>query len=411
MSRVFVVGGGASGMMAAIFAGRSGHKVTLFEKNNKLGKKLFITGKGRCNLTNACDYNSFFDNIITNSKFLYSAFSRFSNYDLMEFFESIGLPIKVERGNRVFPSSDKSSDVIKVLTEELRRLDVDIRYNTLVTDIIEKDGKFHAININSEDEELQGDAIIICTGGLSYPATGSTGDGYRFAKKLGHTVTDLYPSLVPLHVNESFVKELMGLSLKNVSISIKIGESEIYNDFGEMLFTHFGISGPIILSASSYITNYLDKGEKVTLYIDLKPALSEEQLDARILRDFNKAKNKEFKNSLSHLLPKKLIDVIIRLSLISPNKQVNSVTNEERKVLLKLIKNLPLEIIKTSDYKQAVITKGGVNVDEINPATMESKLVNNIYFTGEVLDLDGLTGGYNLQIAWSTAYIAGNNIG
>ena len=411
MSRVFVVGGGASGMMAAIFAGRSGHKVTLFEKNNKLGKKLFITGKGRCNLTNACDYNSFFDNIITNSKFLYSAFSRFSNYDLMEFFESIGLPIKVERGNRVFPSSDKSSDVIKVLTEELRRLDVDIRYNTLVTDIIEKDGKFHAININSEDEKLQGDAIIICTGGLSYPATGSTGDGYRFAKKLGHTVTDLYPSLVPLHVNESFVKELMGLSLKNVSISIKIGESEIYNDFGEMLFTHFGISGPIILSASSYITNYLVKGEKVTLYIDLKPALSEEQLDARILRDFNKAKNKEFKNSLSHLLPKKLIDVIIRLSLISPNKQVNSVTNEERKVLLKLIKNLPLEIIKTSDYKQAVITKGGVNVDEINPATMESKLVNNIYFTGEVLDLDGLTGGYNLQIAWSTAYIAGNNIG
>lgn len=411
MSRVFVVGGGASGMMAAIFAGRSGHKVTLFEKNNKLGKKLFITGKGRCNLTNACDYNSFFDNIITNSKFIYSAFSRFSNYDLMEFFESIGLPIKVERGNRVFPSSDKSSDVIKVLTEELRRLDVDIRYNTLVTDIIEKDGKFHAININSEDEKLQGDAIIICTGGLSYPATGSTGDGYRFAKKLGHTVTDLYPSLVPLHVNESFVKELMGLSLKNVSISIKIGESEIYNDFGEMLFTHFGISGPIILSASSYITNYLVKGEKVTLYIDLKPALSEEQLDARILRDFNKAKNKEFKNSLSHLLPKKLIDVIIRLSLISPNKQVNSVTNEERKVLLKLIKNLPLEIIKTSDYKQAVITKGGVNVDEINPATMESKLVNNIYFTGEVLDLDGLTGGYNLQIAWSTAYIAGNNIG
>ena len=411
MSRVFVVGGGASGMMAAIFAGRSGHKVTLFEKNNKLGKKLFITGKGRCNLTNACDYNSFFDNIITNSKFIYSAFSRFSNYDLMEFFESIGLPIKVERGNRVFPSSDKSSDVIKVLTEELRRLDVDIRYNTLVTDIIEKDGKFHAININSEDEKLQGDAIIICTGGLSYPATGSTGDGYRFAKKLGHTVTDLYPSLVPLHVNESFVKELMGLSLKNVSISIKIGESEIYNDFGEMLFTHFGISGPIILSASSYITNYLVKGEKVTLYIDLKPALSEEQLDARILRDFNKAKNKEFKNSLSHLLPKKLIDVIIRLSLISPNKQVNSVTNEERKVLLKLIKNLPLEIIKASDYKQAVITKGGVNVDEINPATMESKLVNNIYFTGEVLDLDGLTGGYNLQIAWSTAYIAGNNIG
>ena len=374
-------------------------------------EKVIYYRQGRCNLTNACDYNSFFDNIITNSKFIYSAFSRFSNYDLMEFFESIGLPIKVERGNRVFPSSDKSSDVIKVLTEELRRLDVDIRYNTLVTDIIEKDGKFHAININSEDEELQGDAIIICTGGLSYPATGSTGDGYRFAKKLGHSVTDLYPSLVPLHVNESFVKELMGLSLKNVSISIKIGESEIYNDFGEMLFTHFGISGPIILSASSYITNYLDKGEKVTLYIDLKPALSEEQLDGRILRDFNKAKNKEFKNSLSHLLPKKLIDVIIRLSLISPNKQVNSVTNEERKVLLKLIKNLPLEIIKTSDYKQAVITKGGVNVGEINPATMESKLVNNIYFTGEVLDLDGLTGGYNLQIAWSTAYIAGNNIG
>lgn len=411
MSRVFVVGGGASGMMAAIFAGRSGHKVTLFEKNNRLGKKLFITGKGRCNLTNACDYNSFFDNVITNSKFLYSAFSQFNNYDVMDFFESIGLPIKVERGNRVFPLSDKSSDVIKALTEELRRLNVDIRYNTVVTNIIEKDRKFYGININNETEELQGDAIIICTGGLSYPATGSTGDGYKFAKKLGHLVTDLYPSLVPLHVKESFVKELMGLSLKNVSISIKIEESEIYNDFGEMLFTHFGVSGPIILSASSYVTSHLEKGEKVSLYIDLKPALTEERLDARILRDFDKVKNKEFKNSLSHLLPKKLIDVIIRLSLISPDKQVNSVTKEERMRLLKLIKNLPLEIIKASDYKQAVITKGGINVDEVNPATMESKLINNIYFTGEVLDLDGLTGGYNLQIAWSTAYLAGNNIG
>ncbi len=410
MSEVFVVGGGASGMMAGIFAARRGHKVTIFEKNEKLGKKLFITGKGRCNLTNACDYNSFFDNMVSNAKFLYSGFSQFNNYDVMDFFEDIGLPVKVERGNRVFPSSDKSSDLILALSNELKRLNVNIRYNTVVTRINQKNNYFHSIQVSNESNELEADAIIICTGGLSYPATGSTGDGYKFAKELGHRVTDLSPSLVPIHVEEDFVKDLMGLSLKNVSVTVKAKDKEIYRDFGEMLFTHFGVSGPIILSASSYITTYLNETDKLFLYIDLKPALSEDQLDARILRDFNEIKNKEFKNSLNKLLPKKIIDVIIRLSCIYPDKQVNSITKKERLELVRLIKNLPLEIMKVSDYKQAVITKGGISVKEINPATMESKLINNIYFSGEVLDLDALTGGYNLQIAWSTAFLAGNNI-
>ena len=410
MSKVFVVGGGASGMLAAIAAARNGHKVELFEKNEKLGKKLYITGKGRCNLTNACDQDTFFEQVVTNPKFLYRSFYRFNNYDTMTFFEQLGLPLKVERGNRVFPISDKSSDVIHTLKKELEGLGVGIHYHSEARQIITRDGQFYGLQLKEEAQIRTADAIIIATGGLSYPTTGSTGDGYHFAKSMGHTVTDLYPSLVPIHLKESFVKDLMGLSLRNIQITIKAGQKQIYQDFGEMLFTHFGVSGPVILSASSYIIPYLKKKEELILTIDLKPALSHEQLDNRILRDFEEFKNKQFKNSLTHLLPNKLIDVIIRLSLIDPDKKVNSVTKEERLRLVGLLKSFELHITKLSEYNQAVITKGGINIKEINPATMESKKVKNVYFVGEVLDLDALTGGFNLQIAWSTAYTAGNSV-
>lgn len=410
MSKVFVVGGGAAGMLAAIVAARNGHKVVLLEKNEKLGKKLFITGKGRCNITNACETEDFFNNIVTNPKFLYGAYYTFSNFDTMEFFEQIGLPIKTERGNRVFPNSDKSSDVIAVLKRELERQSVMIRYHSEVTEILSKDHCFTGLRIKNSKEEFLGDAVIVATGGLSYASTGSTGDGYQFAKGMGHSITDLNPSLVPLHTKETFVKDLMGLSLKNIEITVTAGEKQIYRDFGELLFTHFGVSGPVILSSSSYIVPYMKKQLPIKLSIDLKPALTTEQLDARILRDFDEFKNKQFKNSLDHLLPNKLIDVIIRLSLIDSEKKVNSITKEERLRLVNLLKNFPLHITKLSDYNQAVITKGGISVKEINPSTMESKLIKNVYFVGEVLDLDALTGGFNLQIAWSTAYLAGLSI-
>jgi predicted Rossmann fold flavoprotein len=410
MSKVFVIGGGAAGMLAAIISARNGHKVILFEKNEKLGKKLYITGKGRCNLTNACDREAFFEQIVSNPKFLYKAFHTFTNYDAMDFFEQLGLAIKTERGNRVFPESDKSSDVISVLRRELERQSVMVRYQSEVTELISKDGSFYGLKLKNSAEILTGDSVIIATGGLSYPLTGSTGDGFRFARAMGHTVTELNPSLVPVHVKETFVKELMGLSLKNIKISVNSGQKLIYSDFGELLFTHFGVSGPVILSASSYIIPFLKKQEPLTLSIDLKPALTQEQLDARILRDFEEFKNKQFKNSLDHLLPNKLIDVIIRLSLIDPEKKVNSITKEERLRLSDLLKSFTLHITKLSDYNQAVITKGGINVKEVNPSTLESRLVKNVYFAGEVLDLDALTGGFNLQIAWSTAYLAGNSV-
>lgn len=410
MSKVFVIGGGAAGMLAAIAAARNGHKVVLLEKNEKLGKKLYITGKGRCNLTNACSREEFFDQVVTNPKFLFRAFHTFNNFDTMDFFEQIGLPIKTERGNRVFPESDKSFDVIAVLKRELERQAVMVRYHSEVSEILTKDTSFYGLRLKKSKEEFIGDAVIIATGGLSYASTGSTGDGYRFAKALRHTVTDLSPSLVPIHIKETFVKDLMGLSLKNIRITVTSGDKQIYSDFGEMLFTHFGVSGPVILSASSYIVPYLKNKEPLKLSIDLKPALSSEQLDSRILRDFDEFKNKQFKNSLDHLLPNKLIDVIIRLSQIDPEKQVNSITKEERLNLIHILKNFTLMITRLSDYNEAVITKGGINVKEINPSTMESKLVNNVYFVGEVLDLDALTGGFNLQIAWSTAYLAGNSI-
>lgn len=415
MKKIFVIGGGASGMIAAIAAARNSsplneYKVIIFEKNEKLGKKLFITGKGRCNLTNACDRDTFFENVMSNPKFLYKAYNQLSSHDVIDFFEKLGLKTITERGNRVFPLSERSSDLIATLKNELDRLGVDIRYRAEVVDILTVNGSFQGIKLKNNDEILYGDAVIIATGGISYPLTGSTGDGYEFAKKAGHTITDLYPSLVPLYVSEPYVKELMGLSLKNISISVKSGQKEIYKDFGELLFTHFGLSGPVILSASRHIIPYIKNKDTITVSIDLKPALSYQQLDVRVLRDFDEFKNKQYKNSLSQLLPNKLIDVIIPLSSISSEKQVNSITKEERLRLVHLLKNLTFTVTKLAPYNQAVITKGGIDIKGINPSTMESKLIKNMYFVGEVLDLDALTGGFNLQIAWSTGYLAGASV-
>lgn len=409
MSKVIVVGGGPAGMIGAIYARRAGHEVTLFEKNKKLGKKLYITGKGRCNLTNACDMDELFDSIISNNKFLYSSFYSYNNFDVIDFFNEIGLPTKIERGNRVFPISDKSSDVISVLLRELKKLNVAIEYNSTVTDIIIKNHSFHGIMVHGSKNVILGDKVIIATGGISYKGTGSTGDGYRFAKKMGHEITDLYPSLVPFNIKESFMKDLQGLSLRNIGISITSRNKKIYEDFGELLFTHFGVSGPVILSASSYIIPYM-KNKDIELKIDLKPALSLEQLDYRILRDFEEVRKKQFHNSLDNLLPKKLIPVIINLSKINPEKKVNTITKEERWMLVRLIKEFKLSVISLRDYNEAVITKGGIGVKDIDPYTMESKLISNVYFAGEVLDLDALTGGFNLQIAWSTGHTAGVSI-
>ena len=398
-------------MMAAITAARRGFKVTLVEKKEKLGKKLFITGKGRCNITNAGDSEDLFNSIVTNRKFMFSSFNGFSNYDTLGFFDELGLHIKIERGNRVFPESDHSSDVIGALNRELKRLSVDVRLNTEVKDIIVNGGKATGVVVKCSGKEstIQADNVIVATGGNSYQSTGSTGDGYRFARKLGHSVTPIVPALVPFNVAEDWESDLQGLSLKNVSIVVLDGKQEIYSDFGEMLFTHFGVSGPLILSASSFAARRI-KEHPLKLVIDLKPALSQEQLDERILRDFDEEKNKAFKNSLDKLLPKKMIPVIVRLSDIDGNKKVNEITKQERQKLVSLIKGLELTITGLRGFNEAIITQGGINVREINPTTMESKLVKNLYFAGEVLDVDALTGGFNLQIAWSTGYAAADHL-
>ena len=398
-------------MMAAITAARRGFKVTLVEKNEKLGKKLFITGKGRCNITNAGDSEDLFNSIVTNRKFMFSSFNGFSNYETLGFFDELGLHIKIERGNRVFPESDHSSDVIGALNRELKRLSVDVRLNTEVKDIIVNGGKATGVVVKCSGKEstIQADNVIVATGGNSYQSTGSTGDGYRFARKLGHSVTPIVPALVPFNVAEDWESDLQGLSLKNVSIVVLDGKQEIYSDFGEMLFTHFGVSGPLILSASSFAARKI-KEHPLKLVIDLKPALSQEQLDERILRDFDEEKNKAFKNSLDKLLPKKMIPVIVRLSDIDGNKKVNEITKQERQKLVSLIKGLELTITGLRGFNEAIITQGGINVREINPTTMESKLVKNLYFAGEVLDVDALTGGFNLQIAWSTGYAAADHL-
>lgn len=393
-------------MAAAVFSARNGQEVHLYEQNEKLGKKIYITGKGRCNLTNSCDMEELLDAVVTNRKFLYSSFYGFTNEETMEFFEQIGLKIKTERGNRVFPVSDHSSDVIRVLKEEMERLHVHIHLSEKVVWIGEKDGVFSNIRLD-DGTEVQGDACIIATGGKSYPSTGSTGDGYRFAQQLGHTVTDLRPALVPVETKEAFVKELQGLSLRNVEVAVYDGKKELYRDFGEMLFTHYGVSGPLILSASSFIGKKLQE-RPLRLSIDLKPALSEEQLDARILRDFEENKNKQFKNALGKLFPAKLIPVMIGLSGIHPDKKVNEITKEERKQFVSRIKQMEITLTGLRSFQEAIITQGGVSVREVNPATMESKLVKGVYFAGEVLDLDAVTGGFNLQIAWSTGNAAGS---
>lgn len=406
MSKVLIAGGGAAGMMAAISAAKNHNEVHIFEKNEKLGKKIYITGKGRCNITNSSDLDEFFDNIITNKKFLYSSIYTFSNDATTEFFKEAGLEIKIERGNRVFPASDKSSDVIKCLEKELRELNVNVHLKTGVKDVICDEGVFEKI-ILENGSEVRGDALIIATGGISYAATGSTGDGYKFAKEVGHTIIKPEPSLVPLESDEEFIKELQGLSLKNVKASLYSEGKLIHEDFGEMLFTHFGVSGPIILSISSFIK---EKHKKLKLVIDLKPALDDQQMDKRILRDFEEFKNKSFKNSLDKILPKKLIPVIINQSGINPDKKVNEITKPERINLANAIKGLEIEIKGRRSFKEAIITRGGVDVKDIDPSTMESKKIKGLYFAGEVIDIDALTGGYNLQLAWSTGYLAGISI-
>lgn len=406
MGKVLVVGGGAAGMIAAIFSARNGQEVHLFEKNEKLGKKIYITGKGRCNLTNACDMEELLDAVVTNKKFLFSSFYGFTNEETMEFFEELGLQMKTERGNRVFPMSDHSSDVIRVLQEELKRLNVKLHLNTKVTWVGEKDGAFSWLKLE-DGTTVSGDACIIATGGNSYQTTGSTGDGYRFARDLGHTVTEIRPALVPVETKEAYVRELQGLSLRNVEVSIFDGKKELYREFGEMLFTHYGVSGPLILTASSFIGKKLEQ-KPLRLLIDLKPALSEEQLDARVLRDFEENKNRQFKNAIGKLFPSKLIPVMIELSGIDPDKKVNEISREERSRFVSIIKGVEITLTKLRGYNEAIITQGGVSVKEINPATMESKKVKGVYFAGEVLDLDAVTGGFNLQIAWSTGNAAGS---
>lgn len=407
MKKVIVIGGGAAGMMAACMAAIEGAQVTLLEKNEKTGKKIYITGKGRCNLTNACQREEFLENVITNPKFLYSAFAQLDNQAVMNFFEKAGCRLKTERGDRVFPVSDHSSDVIAALNGELKKNRVQVMLHTEVSELLLEEGSVKGVLL-SDGKKLHADAVIIATGGRSYESTGSTGDGYRFAKQAGHTIKDLRPSLVPFVVKEEWCKKLQGLSLKNVAVTLKKEKKKIYEGFGEMLFTHFGVSGPLILSASSFYTAKYS-GQEVLLTIDLKPAMDREQLDKRILRDFEENAGKQFKNALDKLLPAKLIPVMIELSGIDPHKKTSEVTKKERSRLLELFKELKLTVNGCRGYGETIITGGGVNVKEIDPKTMGSRLVNGLYFAGEVMDVDALTGGFNLQIAWSTGALAGKS--
>lgn len=404
MRKVLIIGGGAAGMPAAVFAAENGCEVHVFEKNEKLGKKLFITGKGRCNFTNAADLEDFFSAVVSNPKFLYSALYSFTNQQVMEMFEDLGVRTKVERGGRVFPASDHSSDIIRALERRMESLGVHIHLNTEVEEVLQKEGKFFALRLKN-GEQISGDACIVATGGLSYPSTGSTGDGYRFAKACGHTVTELRPALVPMEVKEWYAKELQGLSLRNVNVWITDGKKKLFEEFGEMLFTHFGVTGPVILSASSYVGKQL-RNKELTLHIDLKPALTEEMLNQRVLREFEKNQNRQFKNAVDSLFPAKLRPVMIERSGILEEKRIHEITKEERLRFLRLMKNFEMTLTGLRSYKEAIITQGGVNVREIDPGTMESKLVKGLYFIGETLDLDAQTGGFNIQIAISTAYLA-----
>ena len=404
MSKVIIIGAGPAGMMAAIRAGKK-HEVILLDGNERIGKKLFITGKGRCNVTNAKDISEFFEYIPGNPHFLYSALYSFTNEDTMSFFDNEGIKLKVERGDRVFPDSDKSSDIIRGLSNALSRSNVKIRLNSKVHHIILVDKTIKEVVLKNGDR-IKGDYFIIATGGASYTSTGSCGDGQRFAEELGHKIQDLMPSLVPIEIYDEWVKGLMGLSLKNVSVNIKKGTKSVYKEQGEMLFTHFGISGPLILSASRYIKG----NNEYSVSIDLKPALDIAALDKRIQKDFSKFLNKDFKNSLDELLPKKLISVIIKLSGIPEDKKVNEITKEERKTLVAIIKGLDMKVKGLRSLDEAIVTAGGIDTKEIDPSTMKSKIIDNLSFAGEVIDVDAFTGGYNVQIALSTGYLAGESI-
>ena len=434
--KVIVIGGGPAGMMAAIASAKMGNQVTLIEKKERVGRKLLITGKGRCNITSSIDMSEFIANVPGNGRFLYSAFQNYTNQDIIAFLQKQNVLVKEERGNRIFPQSDKSLDVVNAFMNQLKKLKVEIKLNTRVIEIRQEEERVTGVYCEEEKEKryfLSAEKVILATGGKSYPQTGSTGDGYALAKKLGHTITEIKPSLVPLVVEEEETKEieeikstygtslelcksLQGLSLKNIAITIKDRQKQkmIYEDFGEMLFTHFGVSGPTILSASAHLLRYpkikelLEEG-KIQLNIDLKPALSEEKLDDRIIRDFAVEKNKLFKNSLVHLLPQKLIEPIIILSKIPENKMVNEITKQERLRLVKLLKEFKVTIQGFRPIEEGIVTAGGINIKEINPKTMESKIIAGLYFAGEIIDVDAYTGGFNLQIAYSTGYTAGIN--
>lgn len=414
MSRIAVIGGGAAGMMAAITAAGAGHRVTLLEHNEKLGKKLYITGKGRCNLTNACSQDELFDSVSRNPKFLYSAFHSFNNRDTAAFFEAEGIALKTERGNRVFPASDRASDVIRALERALYRNQVTILLRAEVLEILVREGtavgvRWHASGHPECPQEFACDAVVIACGGLSYPATGSDGTGFGMLESLGHTVTDFRPSLVGMTVQGGVCARLAGLSLKNVTFTARSGKKLLFEQFGELLFTHHGISGPVVLTASSVIPDQYFK-EPFLFEIDLKPALTPQKLDERILRDFKENANRQFKNSLGALLPSKLIPVIVDLSGIDPEKPVHDLTKEERRRLLALLKHFSGTVTGLESMQEAIITRGGIRVKEINPSTMESKLVRGLYVCGEMLDVDALTGGFNLQIAWSTGVLAGRSV-
>lgn len=407
--KIVIIGGGPAGMMAAITAAKAGADVVLLEKNEKTGKKLFITGKGRCNVTNACDTENLFANVMEHSKFLYSAVYGYDNQAVMQFFEEAGCHLKTERGQRVFPESDHSSDILRALDREMQKAGVKIRLNSEVEEVLIDNEKKQILGVRLHNrEKIMADRVIIATGGISYVLTGSTGDGYRFAREAGHSITKLSPALVPFNIEEDWCKQLQGLSLRNVEASIAVEGRNIYSDFGEMLFTHYGVSGPLMLSGSSY---YVHKAgnRPAKLYIDLKPALTQEQLDKRILREFDANRNKQFKNAIATLFPAKMQNIIPMLAQIDPEKKVNEITKEERERFLYTIKHLELTITGVRDYNEAIITKGGVKLSEVNPSTMESKIIKGLYFAGEVLDLDALTGGYNLQIAWSTGHLAGES--
>lgn len=410
--KVIVIGGGPAGIMAAITSAEQGHKVILLEKMERLGRKLLITGKGRCNITSSLPMEEFIQNTPGNGQFLYSCFKNYTNQDIIDFLKNQGLEVKEERGNRIFPITDKSLDVLKCFEKRLKELKVDIKYNSKVTKITQNNNH---LQVRTENGKFDADKVILATGGKSYPLTGSTGDGYELAEKLGHTVTKVRASLVPLEsYDKQICKDLQGLSLKNTKIQFINLENKkiIYEDFGEMIFTHFGVSGPTILSGSAHLVRQknidnLLKNKKIVLKIDFKPALTEEKLDSRILRDFEEVKNKQFKNSLDKLLPQKLIPIIIQNCNINQNKKVNEITKMERKKLVKLLKNFEILIKDFRPIEEAIITSGGVNIKEINPKTMESKIVKGLYFAGEIIDVDSYTGGFNLQIAYSTGYTAG----